>query len=251
MEYILLKFKDKNVFITGGTKGLGKALALCFAKEGARVAVNYRSDKDSADQTRTELAVLTEHVLVEQADVSSASDVDALFKQVISRWGSVDILVNNAGLVRDKLLLYLNEADWDAVVDTNLKGTYLCSRAVLKPMIGNRFGRIINMVSPSALTGRAGQTNYSASKGGMISFTKSLAREVARLGITVNAVCPGVIKTAMSETLTPEAEKELMRMIPVGRFGEPAHVASAILFLASAEAEYITGQVLAVDGGLT
>jgi 3-oxoacyl-[acyl-carrier protein] reductase len=246
-----LKFKDKNVFITGGTKGLGKALALCFAKEGARVAVNYRSDKDSADQTRTELAVLTEHVLVEQADVSSASDVDALFKQVISRWGSVDILVNNAGLVRDKLLLYLNEADWDAVVDTNLKGTYLCSRAVLKPMIGNRFGRIINMVSPSALTGRAGQTNYSASKGGMISFTKSLAREVARLGITVNAVCPGVIKTAMSETLTPEAEKELMRMIPVGRFGEPAHVASAILFLASAEAEYITGQVLAVDGGLT
>jgi len=251
LEYILLKFKDKNVFITGGTKGLGKALALCFAKEGARVAVNYRSDKDSADQTRTELAVLTEHVLVEQADVSSASDVDALFKQVISRWGSVDILVNNAGLVRDKLLLYLNEADWDAVVDTNLKGTYLCSRAVLKPMIGNRFGRIINMVSPSALTGRAGQTNYSASKGGMISFTKSLAREVARLGITVNAVCPGVIKTAMSETLTPEAEKELMRMIPVGRFGEPAHVASAILFLASAEAEYITGQVLAVDGGLT
>ncbi|MDX9786170.1 MAG: 3-oxoacyl-ACP reductase family protein [Desulfobacterales bacterium] len=246
-----MKFKDKNVFITGGTKGLGKALALCFAKEGARVAVNYRSDKDSADQTRTELAVLTEHVLVEQADVSSASDVDALFKQVISRWGSVDILVNNAGLVRDKLLLYLNEADWDAVVDTNLKGTYLCSRAVLKPMIGNRFGRIINMVSPSALTGRAGQTNYSASKGGMISFTKSLAREVARLGITVNAVCPGVIKTAMSETLTPEAEKELMRMIPVGRFGEPAHVASAILFLASAEAEYITGQVLAVDGGLT
>lgn len=230
---------------------MGKALALCFAKEGARVAVNYRSDKDSADQTRTELAVLTEHVLVEQADVSSASDVDALFKQVISRWGSVDILVNNAGLVRDKLLLYLNEADWDAVVDTNLKGTYLCSRAVLKPMIGNRFGRIINMVSPSALTGRAGQTNYSASKGGMISFTKSLAREVARLGITVNAVCPGVIKTAMSETLTPEAEKELMRMIPVGRFGEPAHVASAILFLASAEAEYITGQVLAVDGGLT
>ena len=246
-----MKFKDKRVVITGGTKGLGKALALGFAKAGARVAVNFSSDEDSAAQALLELTALTENVMVEKANVSCAADVDRFFNDIIARWGSVNILVNNAGIIRDKLLMFLSEADWDAVVDTNLKGTYLCSRAVIKPMIGNRFGRIINMVSPSALTGRAGQTNYSASKGGMVSFTKSLAREVARLGITVNAVCPGVINTAMIEKLTPEAEKELMQMIPAGRFGEPAHVASAVMFLASNEAEYITGQVLAVDGGLT
>lgn len=246
-----MKFKDKRVVITGGTRGLGKALALGFARAGAQVAVNYASDENSAVQTLSELAALAGQVIVEKADVSSAVEVNRFFDHILGRWGCVDILINNAGILRDKLLMFLSESDWDAVVDTNLKGTYLCSRAVLKPMIGNRSGRIINIVSPSALTGRAGQTNYSASKGGMVSFTKSLAREVARLGITVNAVCPGLIQTAMIEKLTPEAEKELMRMIPAGRFGEPEHVASAVMFLASEEAAYITGQVLAVDGGLT
>lgn len=230
---------------------MGKALAIGFAKEGAAVAVTYSADETAATKTLAELSAFSEQVMVEKADVSLAADVERSIANIFDRWGAVDILVNNAGIIRDKLLIYLTENDWDAVIDTNLRGTYLCSRAVLKPMIGNRFGRIINIVSPSALTGRAGQTNYSASKGGMISFTKSLAREVARLGITVNAVCPGVIQTDLLASLTPEAEKELKQMIPAGRFGQPAHVASAVLYLASEEAEYITGQVLAVDGGLT
>jgi 3-oxoacyl-[acyl-carrier protein] reductase len=160
-------------------------------------------------------------------------------------------LVNNAGIVRDKLLMFLDEEDWDRVLEVNLKGTYLCSRATIKSMIARRFGRIINITSPSAITGRAGQTNYSASKGGIISFTKSLSKEMARLGITVNAVCPGIISTSMTENLDQETKTSFLHMIPMGRFGESEDVAGAVLFLASEKARYITGQVLAVDGGLT
>ncbi|MBE9571213.1 MAG: SDR family oxidoreductase, partial [Proteobacteria bacterium] len=170
---------------------------------------------------------------------------------VLDKWGYLDILVNNAGITRDKMLMFLGEEDWDRVLEVNLKGTYLCSKAVIKSMIARRFGRIISITSPSALTGRAGQTNYSASKGGIISFTKSLSREIARLGITVNAVCPGVISTPMTENLDDETRYDLLNMIPMGKFGEPEDVTGAILFLASERARYITGQVLAVDGGLT
>jgi len=188
-------FKDKRVVVTGGTKGLGKAIALSFAREGAWVAVNYSSDDESALTAESELGDLAENSLVLKADISVEVEARKMMDQVIDQWKHVDILVNNAGIIRDKMLMFLNEEDWDRVLNVNLKGTYLCSRLVIKSMISQRSGRIINMTSPSALTGRASQTNYSASKGGIISFSKSLSKEVARLGITVNAVCPGVIST--------------------------------------------------------
>ena len=246
-----MEFKDKSVIVTGGTKGLGKAIALSFAREGARVAVNYSSDDESALTAESELGDLAENSLVLKADISVEVEARKMMDQVIDQWKHVDILVNNAGIIRDKMLMFLNEEDWDRVLNVNLKGTYLCSRLVIKSMISQRSGRIINMTSPSALTGRASQTNYSASKGGIISFSKSLSKEVARLGITVNAVCPGVISTSMIETLAKKTKDDLLSMIPAGKFGEPDDIAQAVLFLASEKAGYITGQVLTVDGGMT
>ncbi len=246
-----MEFKDKRVLITGGTKGLGKAIALAFAAGGAWVAVNYASDEKSAFASESELRELTDNVLVLKADVSVTSEVQDMIHDVLEKWEHIDILVNNAGIIRDKMLMFLNEEDWDRVLDVNLKGTYLCSRLVLKSMIGRKFGRIINMTSPSALTGRPSQTNYAASKGGIISFGKSLSKEVARLGITVNAVCPGVISTPMTDGLKERTKEDLLHMIPAGIFGEPEDIAHAVLFLASEKAKYITGQVLGVDGGLT
>lgn len=246
-----MEFKDKRVIVTGGTKGLGKAIALFFAQEGAWVAVNYSSDDKAASRIEAEIKGLSTKFLLLKADVSSGPEVENMIVSVLNQWEYVDILVNNAGIIRDKLLMFLNEEDWDRVLEVNLKGTYLCSRAIIKTMIGRRFGRIINITSPSALTGRAGQTNYSSAKGGIISFTKSLSKEMARLGITVNAVCPGIISTPMIENLDQDTKDNFLNMIPVGRFGEPDDVAAAVLFLASEKARYITGQVLAVDGGLT
>jgi 3-oxoacyl-[acyl-carrier protein] reductase len=245
-----MEFKDKRVVVTGGTKGLGKAVALSFAREGAWVALTYSSDDASASETQTELENLGATHLVLKADVSSRDQVERMIQNVISHWEYVDILVNNAGIIRDKMLMFLQEEDWDRVIDVNLKGTYLCSKAIVKAMIARKSGRIINITSPSALTGRAGQTNYSAAKGGIISFTKSLSKEMARLGITVNAVCPGVISTPMTEDLSQETKTGLLNMIPMGRFGAPEDIAWAVLFLASDKAGYITGKVLAVDGGL-
>jgi 3-oxoacyl-[acyl-carrier protein] reductase len=246
-----MEFENKRVLVTGGTRGLGRAIALAFARQGAWVAVNYVSDQESASQVKSEIERLNGEALVLKTDVSQSNEVDRLIGDILRQWEYIDILVNNAGIIRDKMLMFLGEEDWDRVIAVNLKGTYLCSRAVIKCMIGRRFGRIINMTSPSALMGREGQTNYSAAKGGIISFTKSLSREVARLGITVNAVCPGVIHTSMTEKLDPETKDSLIKMIPMGRLGEPEDVAETVLFLASEKAQYITGQVLAVDGGLT
>jgi 3-oxoacyl-[acyl-carrier protein] reductase len=246
-----MEFKDKRVLVTGGTRGLGRAIAVNFAREGARVAVSYSSDDRSALDTDTELKRFSPQSLTVKADVSSRIDVEKMINDVLSKWDYVDILVNNAGIIRDKMLMFLNEDDWDRVLDVNLKGTYLCSKAVIKPMIARKSGSIINMTSPSALTGRISQTNYAASKGGVISFTKSLSREIARLGITVNAVCPGVITTNMTEDLNEKTKDDFLKMIPMGRFGDPDDVAGAVLFLASEKARYITGQVLVVDGGLT
>lgn len=230
---------------------MGKAIALSFAREGAWVAVNYSSDDKSASSTETELESLTTRALLLKADVTSKSEVEKMIGSVLDQWKYVDILVNNAGIIRDKLLMFLDEEDWDRVIDVNLKGTYLCSRGIIKTMIARKFGRIVNIASPSAVTGRAGQTNYSASKGGIISFTKSLSKEMARLGITVNAVCPGVISTPMTEKLDQETKSDFLNMIPMRKFGEPEDIAIAVLFLASEKAGYITGQALAVDGGLT
>lgn len=246
-----MEFKDKRIIVTGGTRGIGKSIALSFAHEGAWVAVNYSSDDESAATTEKELARLTPKFRIFKADVSSRPDVEKMTKTIIDEWEHVDILVNNAGIINDKLLMFLNEDDWERVIDVNLKGTYLFSRAIIKTMIGRKFGRIINITSPSALQGRAGQTNYAASKGGIISFTKSLAKEMARLGITVNAVCPGVITTPMTANLNQEIKCDITDKIPMRRLGRPEEVAGAVLFLASKKAAYITGQILAVDGGLT
>lgn len=246
-----MEFKDKRIIVTGGTRGIGKSIALSFAHEGAWVAVNYSSDDESAATTEKELARLTPKFRIFKADVSSRPDVEKMTKTILDEWEHVDILVNNAGIINDKLLMFLNEDDWERVIDVNLKGTYLFSKAIIKTMIGRKFGRIINITSPSALQGRAGQTNYAASKGGIISFTKSLAKEMARLGITVNAVCPGVITTPMTANLNQEIKCDITDKIPMRRLGRPEEVAGAVLFLASKKAAYITGQILAVDGGLT
>ena len=246
-----MEFKDKRVIITGATKGIGKAIALAFAREGAWVAANYASDNQSAIDTESALASIANQFMLLKADISSRTEVDEMIKQVVEQWEYVDILVNNAGIIRDKLLMFLNEEDWDAVINVNLRGTYLCSRGIIRTMISRKSGRIINMTSPSALLGRAGQTNYSASKGGVISFTKSLSKEIARLGITVNAVCPGFISTTMTNGLDQDIKCDLSNRIPMGRLGQPEDVVGAVLFLASKKAGYITGQVLAVDGGLT
>ena len=245
-----MEFKNKRVLVTGGTKGIGKAIALAFARAGAWVAINYFSDDRTALSTDEEVKRLTTKSLLLKGDVSSSPVIVKVIKTVLDQWEYLDILVNNAGIIRDKLLMFLDEEDWNRVLDVNLKGTYLCSRAIIKSMIGRRFGRIINITSPSALTGRAGQTNYSASKGGIISFTKSLSKEVARLGITVNAVCPGIISTPMIENLDQDTRNGFLNMIPMGRFGRPEDVAEVVLFLASEKAGYMTGQVLAVDGGM-
>lgn len=245
-----MEFKDKRVLITGGTKGLGKATAISFAREGAWVAVTYSSDDKAASETESLLKKDASRSLLIKADVSLGSDVKKMADQVINQWEYLDVLVNNAGIIRDKMLLFIDEEDWDRVIDVNLKGTYLCSRAFIKSMIARRSGRIINTASPSAITGRAGQTNYSASKGGVISFTKSLSKEVARLGITVNAVCPGIISTPLTDTLDQQTRNDFSSMIPMKRFGEPEEIAWAVLFLASERSGYITGQVLRVDGGL-
>ncbi|MBN1847753.1 MAG: 3-oxoacyl-[acyl-carrier-protein] reductase [Deltaproteobacteria bacterium] len=245
-----MEFSEKRILITGATRGLGKAIAFAFAREGAWVCINYHTDEEAASATKHQIKALTDKHMIFKADITDRAQVEGMVSHVLEQWGFVDILVNNAGIIKDKMLIFMDETDWDKVLDTNLKGGYLCSKAVIKSMIGRRYGRIINMASPSAVTGRAGQTNYSASKGGIISFTKSLSKETARLGITVNAVCPGVINTPMTETLAPETKKDFLNMIPMGRFGNPEDIAHAVLFLASDRAAYITGQVLAVDGGL-
>ena len=245
-----MEFKDKRVLITGGTKGLGRATAISFAREGAWVALTYSSDDKAASETESLVKKYASRSLLIKADVSLSSDVKKMTDQVLNQWEYLDVLVNNAGIIRDKMLLFIDEEDWDRVIDINLKGTYLCSRAFIKSMIARRSGRIINTTSPSAITGRAGQTNYSASKGGIISFTRSLSKEVARLGITVNAVCPGIISTPLTDTLDQQNRNDFLSMIPMQRFGEPEDIAWAVLFLASERSGYVTGQVLRVDGGL-
>jgi 3-oxoacyl-[acyl-carrier protein] reductase len=248
-KFAFMRFKEKIALITGGIRGIGSAIGKRFLQEGAQVVVTYSQDKDQARKFQHELGGAGAQV--HQADASDFDQMKALFDHILKQFGRLDILVNNAGIRRDNLVMFMSDAEWHDVLRVNLKGTFICSKLALKPMIAQRWGRVINVVSPSSIMGREGQANYAAAKGGVASFTKSLAREVGKIGITVNAVSPGVIDTDMTRSLPAKTLDELKQAIPMGHLGQPEDVSGTVLFLASDEASYITGQVISVDGGLT
>jgi len=238
------------VLVTGASRGIGRAIALRFARDGARVGINFRQSAAAAEAVAAEVAGLGGEPLLLAGDVSEASAVAASFEQILSRWGRLDVLVNNAGIVRDTLLLRMSEDDWDQVIETNLRSAFLCTRAALRILLRQRAGRIINLASVSGLRGNAGQANYSASKAALVGFTKSVAREAASRGVTVNAVAPGLIATDITVNMPEKARDALIQQIPLGRMGTVEEVASLIAFLASPDAGYITGQTFVIDGGL-
>jgi 3-oxoacyl-[acyl-carrier protein] reductase len=239
----------RTALVTGASRGIGRAAAIALAAAGFAVCVNYRAQEDAALAVVRAIRDADGEATAIQADVSKREEVEALFRQVGEQLSPPAVLVNNAGITRDTLLLRLSEDDWDAVLDTNLRGAYLCTKAALRPMLKARWGRIINVSSVVGLTGNPGQANYAAAKAGLIGFTRSVAREVANRNITVNALAPGYITTDITQDLPEELKAKVLEMIPAGRFGTPEDVADAAVFLASDAARYITGQVLNVDGG--
>lgn len=241
---------EKVALVTGAARGLGRAIALELATAGAKVVVNYAGSEGKAAEVVEKIRAAGGEAFAVQADVSQAEDVERLVKAALEGFGRIDILVNNAGIARDNLLLRMKEGDWDAVLDTNLKGVYLCTKAVSKGMLKQRFGVIVNISSVVGISGNAGQANYAAAKAGVIGFTKSMAKELAPRGIRVNAVAPGYIATDMTDILPEEVKNEIISHIPLGRVGKPEDVAKAVLFLASPSAGYMTGQTLVVDGGM-
>ena len=236
--------------VTGGSRGIGRVIAEHLAKSGINVAICYSGNENAAQETIEACKKHGVQAMYVKADVSNANDVTEMFNQIKELMGPVEILVNNAGITRDGLLLRMSEADYDAVLDTNLKGTFLCTKAAIKDMMKARNGRIINMTSIVGVQGNAGQANYSASKAGVIGFTKSVAREYGSKGITVNAVAPGFIQTAMTDQLPDNVKEAYLKQIPLARFGTPEDVADVVDFLASDKASYITGQVIEVTGGM-
>jgi 3-oxoacyl-[acyl-carrier protein] reductase len=245
-----ISLKDRVALVTGGSRGIGRAIATALARAGAAVVVNYRGNQPAADETVAAIVGAEGRAVAIQADVSQPADVDRLFKETIDRFGKIDILVNNAGITRDNLLLRMKDEDFDAVLDTNLRGLFLCTRAALRPMTRARYGRIINITSVVGLMGNPGQANYAAAKAGIIGFTKSVAREMASRSITANAIAPGYIETELTGVLDEKLRGAILEAIPLGRLGTPEDVAGLVCFLASDAASYITGQTLAVDGGM-
>jgi len=244
-----MQLANHVAIITGGARGIGREIALAFAKEGADLAL-FDVNPQTLEQTAQELQALGRRAEGFVVDVTQAAAVDEAVSKVLDKLGRIDILVNNAGITQDGLLIRMEEAQWDRVLDINLKGTYLCTRAVAKVMLKARQGRIVSIASIVGLIGNPGQANYAASKAGIIGFTKAVAKELASRGITCNAIAPGFIKTEMTERLPEEVKAKLLANIPMGTLGEPRDVAYAALFLVSEAARYITGQVLVVDGGL-
>ena len=249
-----MELTDKVSLITGASRGMGRAIALKLSSLGSRVAVNYvaieADNKADADNVVEIVARLGGEAMAVEADIRNGEAVKAMVQKVVDKWGKIDILVNNAGITRDTLLLRMPDDSWDDVINTNLRGAYLCTKFALRSMVRQRWGRIVNIASIAGLMGNTGQTNYSASKGGLIAFTKSVAREVGSRNITANAVAPGFINTQMTQKLPDEAKKSILAMTSLRRIGEPEEVAELVAFLASDRAGYITGQVISIDGGI-
>lgn len=245
-----MKLEGKVALITGASRGIGRAIALKFAAEGAKVAINFAGNTQKAEEVKSLIESNGGKALLVQGSVADFEKVGEIVGKVVETWGNIDILVNNAGITRDALLLKMSESDFDEVIATNLKGVFNCTKAVSKLMIKQRSGRILNMSSVVGLTGNAGQANYSAAKAGIIGFTKSVAKEFASRGITVNAIAPGFIGTDMTDAIPEKIKIEMISKIPLGRIGDPEDIANAALFFVSEDAKYITGQFVCVDGGM-
>ena len=244
-----MRLKNKVALITGGARGIGRAIALTYAQEGADIVV-ADVNLEIAQQTASEIEALGRKALALEMDVTSFAKVEEGINKILDKMGKVDILVNNAGITKDNLLLRMSEADWDAVINVNLKGTFNCIKAVTRPMIKRRGGRIISIASIIGLMGNPGQANYAASKAGIIALTKTVAKELSSRNINANAVAPGFIQTAMTDKLSEDVKKKMLEAIPLARLGTPQDVANVCLFLASDESSYITGQTITIDGGM-
>ena len=242
--------EGKIALVTGAAKGIGRAIALALAADGATVIVNYNGSAQKAEAVVDEIKALGKDSEAYQCNVANTADVDAMIKDVIKRYGSLDILVNNAGITRDNLIMKMSEEDFDEVIDANLKGCFNTIKAVSRQMLKQRAGRIINITSVSGILGNAGQANYAASKAGIIGLTKTMARELASRGITVNGIAPGFVDTEMTQVLSDEVKEAATKQIPLGRFGKPEDIANMAAYLASEKAAYITGQIISVDGGM-
>ena len=240
---------NKVSVITGGARGIGLAIAEKLAKEGTDIAICDVND-ESLNTARSELEKTGRKVLTSKVDVTNFGEVQSFVQKILDNFGKIDILINNAGITRDGLLVRMGEADWDAVINVNLKGTFNCTKALAKPMMKQRGGKIINIASIIGIIGNAGQANYAASKGGIIAFTKSIAKELAPRNINVNAIAPGFIQTDMTAVLAENVRNEMLKLIPLGKFGTPSDVADLVVFLVSDNSAYITGQVIQVDGGM-
>ena len=242
---------DKVALVTGASRGIGRATALLLAKVGAKVIINFRKSEEKAAELRKDISAAGGEAEIFKADIAKPEDVQALFNFVRTKYGRIDILVNNAGIIKDNLLLTMNLKEWDSVLDTNLRGAFLCTQSAAEMMMTNHSGKIINISSIVALNATRGQANYASAKGGLISFTRTCAVELSGKGIQINAVLPGMIVTDMSTRVLKRAGERILERIPAGRYGEPEDVAKLIVFLCSSHADYITGQAISVDGGMS
>lgn len=245
-----MRLLGKKVLVTGASRGIGRAIALELARQGADVAVNYAGSEAKALEVVDEINAMGRESFAVQCDVSNSESVTNMVKETIEQFGKLDILVNNAGITKDNLLMRMKEEEWDDVLNINLKGVFLCTKAVTRQMMKQRSGRIINISSIVGVSGNPGQANYVAAKAGVIGLTKTSAKELASRGITVNAIAPGFITTEMTDKLSEDIQNEMLKIIPLAQFGEPQDIANTVVFLASDESRYITGQTIHVDGGM-